>query len=70
MMNMRKLGMGSCEAVSQLISESYDRPMSWMERMKIRFHLAMCRYCTRFERQLDTLHGAIQRDKRGDTTRE
>lgn len=68
MIDMKKLGMPSCEAVSRLVSESHDRPMSWKERMKIRFHVAMCRYCTRFQSQLDVLHNAIQSDKRGDTT--
>lgn len=65
MIDMKKLGMPSCEEVSRLISESHDRPISWSERMKIRFHLAMCRYCTRFERQLDVLREALRHDKRG-----
>lgn len=65
MIDMKKLGMPSCESVSRLVSESHDRPMSWGERMKIRLHLAMCRYCARFERQLDVLEAAIEDDKRG-----
>lgn len=67
MMNMKKLGMPTCSDVSRLVSESHDRPMSWMERARMRLHLAMCRYCLRFQRQLDVLHTAIEKDKRGDT---
>ncbi|HEV2685788.1 MAG TPA: zf-HC2 domain-containing protein [Actinomycetota bacterium] len=68
MIDMQKLGMPSCESVSQLVSESHDRPISWSERAKIGFHVAMCRYCTRFQRQLGILKSAIERDKRGDAS--
>ena len=70
MIDMRKLGMPSCESVSQPVSESHDRPTSWRERTKIQFHLAMCRYCTRFQQQLGVLKAAIERDKRGDAAEE
>lgn len=70
MIDMKKLGMPSCESVSRLVSESHDRTMSWRERTKVRFHLAMCHYCTRFQRQLDVLKAAVERDKRGDAAEE
>ncbi len=70
MIDMKKLGMPSCESVSQLVSESHDRLISWRERAKIRLHVAMCRYCTRFQQQLDVLKAAIERDKRGDAAEE
>ena len=69
-MNMNRLGMPTCKDITQLVSESHDRPMSWSERFKMRLHLAICRYCSRFQRQLDVLHEAIQRDKRGDGARD
>lgn len=65
MISMKKLGMPTCEEMSHLISEGHDRPLSVGERWKIRFHVAMCRYCTRFQRQLRVLHAAVQKDKRG-----
>ena len=65
MTSMRKLGM-SCEHVSRLVSDARDRPLSMGERLKVRMHLAICRYCSRFEAQLRLLKHAIERDKRGD----
>lgn len=56
----------SCEHVSRLVSHSKDRRLSLGERMKVVMHLAICRYCTRFEEQLRLLERAIERDKRGD----
>lgn len=65
MISMKKLGMPTCEEMSNLISQGHDRSLSVGERWKIQLHIAMCRYCTRFERQLRLLRAAIQRDKRG-----
>jgi hypothetical protein len=65
MINMKKLGMPSCHEVSRLVSESNDRPLSAGERWKVRLHVAMCRHCMRFEKQLRMLSEAIQKDKRG-----
>jgi hypothetical protein len=66
MIDMKKLGMPSCEEMSRLISQGHDRKLSMLERWKLRFHVGMCRYCTRFERQLDLVHAAIEKDKRGE----
>jgi hypothetical protein len=44
-----------CHDVSQKISQSLDTPLPLWQRMAIRFHLLMCRYCARFHRQLCTL---------------
>jgi putative zinc finger protein len=65
MIDMRKLGMPSCEEASRLVSEAKDRPLSAGERWKMRFHLAMCRHCGRFEEQLRMLDEAIRKDKQG-----
>ena len=65
MIGMKQFGMLSCEDVSLLISQTHDRPLSSREQWKIRLHVAMCRYCTRFQRQLRVLHGAVEKDKRG-----
>lgn len=65
MIDMGMLGMPSCEQASRLVSESKDRPLSPSEQFKMRFHLAMCRHCARFEKQLRMLGEAIRKDKRG-----
>lgn len=65
MISMKQLGMPSCEYVSLLISQTHDRPLSSREQWKLWLHVAMCRYCTRFQRQLRVLHGAVEKDKQG-----
>ena len=35
-----------------MISESMDRELPLHQRVMIRIHLAMCKYCSRFRRQL------------------
>lgn len=41
-----------CEEVSKKFSESLDRQLPFHHRMFIRIHMLMCRYCSRFRRQL------------------
>lgn len=65
MKHLGRLGMPSCESISALVSEKHDRELSGLERLKIRFHVAMCRHCRRFEHQLAFLRAAIHRDRAG-----
>jgi hypothetical protein len=51
----------SCAEVSRLASERADRPLTWRERLAFRFHLAMCRNCARYARQLELLGRAARR---------
>jgi hypothetical protein len=44
--------MFNCREVSRRISESMDHHLPLYERMLIRMHLLMCRYCARFRRQV------------------
>ena len=44
--------MFNCKDVSQKVSESLDRKLPLYERMMIRIHMMMCRYCARFQQQL------------------
>ncbi len=44
--------MFNCKEVSRRISESMDHDISFYQRMLIRMHLLMCRYCARFRRQV------------------
>ena len=52
--------MFSCKDVSQLVSESMDRSLPFYQRVLIRMHLMMCKYCARFKNQLLTLRGACR----------
>lgn len=42
----------SCREVTERASRYLDRELSWRERLQMRLHLMMCRYCTRFVDQL------------------
>jgi hypothetical protein len=51
----------SCKEASLLLSEAEDRRLSLVERLKLRLHLALCDYCTRFSQQLAFLRAAMRR---------
>ncbi len=44
-----------CNDVSQKVSMSMDMTLPLHQRVAIRIHLMMCRYCARFFRQLKML---------------
>ena len=44
--------MFNCNEVSKKVSESMDRNLPLYQRMLIRMHLMMCKYCARFKKQL------------------
>ena len=43
-----------------MVSESLDRALPLYQRMGIRIHLMMCKFCTRYRRQLLILSEAIR----------
>lgn len=51
----------SCKQASQLVSQSFDRPISVRERLALAFHLMICKFCRRFNRQLAQISSAIHR---------
>lgn len=51
----------TCKQASKIISRSLDMPLSWSDRMKLKFHLFICDACSRFNRQLHQLCLAINR---------
>ena len=50
----------SCREASELLSQMQDRPLSRRERIRPRFHLAICDACTRFSRQLAFMREAMR----------
>lgn len=50
----------SCKAVSQLVSESMDRPVSMSESLEMKMHLIMCKFCSRFKKQLKSIHKTVR----------
>ncbi len=50
--------MFSCKDVSQLLSESMDRGLPFYQRLLMRMHLLMCKYCARCREQFEVIRAA------------
>ncbi|MGO4304542.1 zf-HC2 domain-containing protein [Cupriavidus sp. RAF12] len=53
--------MPNCEDVHHLTMKGMDRPLSWIERLRVRSHLAICEACTNFSGQMRTMREAMRR---------
>lgn len=51
----------SCKEVTHLLSEAQDRKLMPGERFRVWMHLAMCRGCSNFRKQMDFLRLACRR---------
>ena len=51
----------SCKEASRLLSQAQDRRLGLLERLKLRAHVALCDFCTRFEQQLKFMREAMRR---------
>lgn len=51
----------NCKQTSQLVSQSLDRRLSLGERIAVRVHLCICKYCKRFRQQLLAMRHGLQR---------
>lgn len=50
--------LSSCKQVTRLLSESQDRELNLFEGLQLRMHLAMCKGCANFDRQMKFLRRA------------
>ena len=50
--------MFSCKDVSQLVSESMDRALPFYQRVLLRMHLLMCKYCARCREHFEAIRAA------------
>lgn len=51
----------SCKEATKLISESLDKPLSFRQRVWVTVHVLMCRFCSRYQRQLALMRLALNR---------
>jgi len=51
----------SCKDVTRLLSESMDRSLPLGKRVGVRFHLLICKFCARYERQLLLIRETVRR---------
>ncbi|MHB8534319.1 MAG: anti-sigma factor family protein [Sulfuricaulis sp.] len=61
-----------CKETAQLVSQSYDRRLSWRERLGVRLHMVFCDACNHFRRQMEFLRRAARgfTHERGDIGKE
>jgi len=51
----------TCKDVSKLLSQSFDRSLTLMEKIGLRFHFLICKPCPKVSQQLTFLHNAGKR---------
>ncbi len=51
----------NCRKISRMVSDSLDRKLPFHQRVGIRIHLLMCRYCARNRRQQLLLRKVLRR---------
>ncbi len=52
--------MPTCKEVSRLVSQGLDRRLGFIERLRLRVHLAICDGCTNFKKQMEFLRKAVK----------
>ena len=51
----------SCKEVSRLLSQAEERPLTPWQRLTVQWHLAVCRMCRAFDRQVAFMREALLR---------
>jgi hypothetical protein len=49
-----------CRDVSKFITHSMDEPLTIRQRLRVRWHLFICPYCRRFQKQVFWLHSVLR----------
>lgn len=52
--------MKSCRGISKLLMSDQREAQIWSKRMEIRLHLAICRFCSRLERQIQQMRSGAR----------
>jgi hypothetical protein len=52
----------NCKDISSLLSRSMDKKLPLSTRLGIKFHLMMCKFCRRYEKQLLIIHAAFKEE--------
>lgn len=50
-----------CKQAAALLSQAQDRPLTWLEKPRLRWHLVLCDACTNYRAQLEVLRAASRR---------
>lgn len=57
----------TCREVHRLVSESMDRRLSPVERLRVALHMMVCRACSNFRGQMKLMREAMRRITHGDS---
>lgn len=49
----------NCKQTSELVSQSLDRRLNWRDRIGVKFHLFICKNCTRFHQQMIAIKSSL-----------
>lgn len=50
----------SCAEAARLISDLHEHPLPWAVRVGLDMHLAICRHCRRYRRQVQLMHTLLR----------
>ena len=51
-----------CDHATHLVSDSFERDLTFVERWALKLHQLSCRYCRRLAKQLKLIHSAARRN--------
>lgn len=51
-----------CDHATHLVSDSFERDLTRVERWSLKLHQLCCRYCRRLAKQLKLIHSAARRN--------
>lgn len=51
----------SCKEVTRLLSDGQDRKLTLTERINLEMHLALCKGCSNYRKQMDFLRKACRK---------
>lgn len=60
----------ACKRATELMSKGIDAPLSLPERISLRTHLMMCRYCRRCDDQFHMLRRITEKRRKDDPPEE
>jgi hypothetical protein len=49
-----------CKEISKLVTHSLDEPLTLRQRLRVRWHLFVCVYCRRFQKQVFWIRKILQ----------
>ena len=55
----------NCREASRLQSDALDRPLSRFQRLGLRIHLVLCRWCRRYGKQIRLVRQAVRDQPEG-----